>query len=64
METSTATVTSVMGTVSDALLAGLEEAAVGMIDVVAGMLPFGLSVCCGVMVISMGIKLFKKVTGR
>ena len=51
-------------TVGEALVSGLTETATGMISVVSSLLPIALGVMGGVLVISFGIKIFKKVTGR
>ena len=51
-------------TVGEALVNGLTETATGMISVVSSLLPIALGVMGGVLVISFGIKIFKKVTGR
>lgn len=56
--------TSVISTVSDALVAGLTDAATGMAGVIGDLLPVALGVMGAVLVVSFGIKLFKKVTGR
>lgn len=53
-----------IATISDALIDGLTEAAVGMIGVVADMIPVATTVLAATLIISYGIKLFKKVTGR
>lgn len=50
--------------ISEALVSGLNEAAVGMIGVVADMIPIATTVLAATLVISYGVKLFKKVTGR
>ena len=50
--------------ISTALVSGLNEAAVGMIGVVADMIPIATTVLAATLVISYGVKLFKKVTGR
>ena len=64
METGASTMSTMMDTVGDALVSGLTEAATGMINVIAEMLPVALAVTAAVLVISFGIKIFKKVTGR
>lgn len=64
MEGSTSSVSSMMESIGTALVSGLTEAATGMIDVVADMLPIALGVMAAVLVVSFGIKVFKKVTGR
>lgn len=56
--------TSAISTVSAALVQGLTDAATGMADVIADLLPVALGVMGAVLVVSFGIKLFKKVTGR
>lgn len=56
--------TSAISTVSAALVTGLTDAATGMADVIADLLPIALGVMGAVLVVSFGIKLFKKVTGR
>lgn len=53
-----------VATISSALVSGLNEAAVGMIQVVADMIPVATTVMAAVLVVSYGIKVFKKVTGR
>lgn len=53
-----------ISTISEALITGLNEAAVGMIGVLADMLPIALTVMTSILVVSYGIKVFKKVTGR
>lgn len=53
-----------IGAISTALIAGLNEAAIGMIGVVADMIPVATTVMAAVLVVSYGIKVFKKVTGR
>lgn len=55
---------SMMETVSTALVAGLTDAAVGMANVIGDLLPIALGVMGAVLVVSFGIKVFKKVTGR
>ena len=64
MEGTATTTSSVISTVGGALVDGLTEAAVGMIEVMADLLPVALAVMAGVLVVSFGIKIFKKVTGR
>lgn len=64
MEGASTTATSVIETVGAALVNGLTEAATGMIGVLADLLPVALAVMAGVLVVSFGIKIFKKVTGR
>ena len=56
--------TSIMSTVSTALVEGLTEAAVGMGKVIGDLMPVALGVMGAVLVVSFGIKVFKKVTGR
>lgn len=56
--------TSIMNTVSTALVSGLTEAATGMAGVIGDLLPVALGVMGAVLVVSFGIKIFKKVTGR
>ena len=55
---------SFTSTVGAALVSGLTETATGMISVVSSLLPIALGVMGGVLVISFGVKIFKKVTGR
>ena len=55
---------SFTSSVGEALVTGLTETATGMISVVSSLLPIALGVMGGVLVISFGIKIFKKVTGR
>ena len=64
MEETTPTIGTLMDSVSAALVNGLTEVAVGMGDVIGAILPIALAVMSGVLVVSFGIKLFKKVTGR
>lgn len=58
------TTSGVIDAVGAALVSGLTEAATGMIDVLADLLPVALAVMTGVLTVSFGIKIFKKVTGR
>ena len=58
------TTSSVIESVGAALVSGLTEAATGMIGVLADLLPVALAVMTGVLTVSFGIKIFKKVTGR
>jgi type IV pilus assembly protein PilC len=51
---------SFTSTVGEALVTGLTETATGMISVVSSLLPIALGVMGGVLVISFGIKIFKK----
>ena len=60
----TTTVSTMMETIGSSLVSGLTEAATGMVDVLADLLPVALAVMSGVLVVSFGIKIFKKVTGR
>lgn len=53
-----------ISTISDALVAGLTEAAQGMIGVVADLIPIATLVMGTILVVGFGIKAFKKVTGR
>ena len=55
---------NLMETVSTALVAGLTDAAVGMANVIGDLLPVALGVMGAVLVVSFGIRVFKKVTGR
>ena len=64
MEGSTTSIGTMMESIGGALVSGLTEAATGMIDVIADLLPVALAVMAGVLVVSFGIKVFKKVTGR
>lgn len=50
--------------IGTALVSGLNEAAVGMIGVVADMIPIATTVMAAILVVGYGIKVFKKVTGR
>ena len=58
------TTSSLIESVGAALVSGLTEAATGMIGVLADLLPVALAVMTGVLTVSFGIKIFKKVTGR
>lgn len=53
-----------ISSISSALVSGLNEAAVAMIDTLVDLLPVALTVVTSVLVVSYGIKLFKKITGR
>ena len=53
-----------MDTISSALVSGLTEAAQGMINVVADLIPIATLVMGTILVVGFGIKAFKKVTGR
>lgn len=53
-----------MEAISTALVSGLTTAANGMTDVIAKVLPVALPVMGAIVVIGIGIKIFKKVTGR
>lgn len=50
--------------ISSALVSGLTEAGVGMIGVVADLIPVATLVMGGILVVGFGIKAFKKITGR
>lgn len=58
------TATVGISTITEALTAGLNEAAVGMIGALADLLPIALTVMTSILVVSYGIKVFKKITGR
>lgn len=60
METTTVGIADI----SSALVSGLNEAAVAMVNTVVDLLPICLTVVTCVLVVSYGIKIFKKVTGR
>lgn len=64
MEGSESVIGTLMDSVSASLVSGLTEAATGMGDVIGAILPVALAVMSGVLIVSFGIKLFKKVTGR
>ena len=64
MEGAATTTSSVIDTVGAALTSGLTEAAAGMVGVLADLLPVALAVMTGVLTVSYGIKIFKKITGR
>lgn len=51
-------------TITSALTTGLTEAATGMIGALADLLPIALTVMTSILVVSYGIKVFKKITGR
>lgn len=53
-----------ISSISSALVSGLNEAAVAMVDTLVDLLPVALTVVTSVLVVSYGIKLFKKITGR
>ena len=53
-----------ISSISDALISGLNEASVAMIGTLVDLLPVALTVVTSVLVVSYGIKIFKKVTGR
>ena len=50
--------------ITSALTTGLTEAATGMIGALADLLPIALTVMTSILVVSYGIKVFKKITGR
>lgn len=50
--------------ITTALTNGLTEAATGMIDTLAALLPIALTVMTSILVVGYGIKVFKKITGR
>ena len=53
-----------VATITAALTSGLTEAATGMIDTLAALLPIALTVMTSILVVGYGIKVFKKITGR
>lgn len=50
--------------ISSALVSGLNEAAVAMVNTLADLLPIALTVMTSILVVAYGIKVFKKITGR
>lgn len=50
--------------ITSALTTGLTEAATGMINTLAALLPIALTVMTSILVVGYGIKVFKKITGR
>lgn len=50
--------------ITSALTNGLTEAATGMINTLAALLPIALTVMTSILVVGYGIKVFKKITGR
>lgn len=60
MESTTVTTAAI----TEALVSGLNTAAVSMIDTLASLLPIALTVMTSILVVAYGIKVFKKITGR
>lgn len=54
----------VASTATDALVSGLTDVGTQMTGVITKVLPIGLGIVATVMVITFGIKIFKKVTGK
>lgn len=55
---------TVANSATDALVAGLTDVGTQMSGMITKVLPIGLGIVAAVMVITFGIKLFKKVTGK
>ncbi len=53
-----------MEAVTTALKTGLTSVADGMTGVIGDVLPIGLGIVGAVMVVTFGVKLFRKLTGR
>lgn len=55
---------TVASSASDALVSGLTQVGTDMSGMITKVLPIGLGIVGAVMVITFGIKIFKKVTGK
>lgn len=55
---------AVASTATDALVSGLTQVGTDMSGMITKVLPIGLTIVGAVMVITFGIKIFKKVTGK
>lgn len=55
---------TVASTATDALVSGLTQVGTDMSEMITKVLPIGLTIVGVVMVITFGIKIFKKVTGK
>lgn len=55
---------TVASTATDALVSGLTQVGTDMSGMITKVLPIGLTIVGAVMVITFGIKIFKKVTGK
>lgn len=58
------TASSVASQASEAVTAGLNDAASQMGSMIVKVVPIGLGIVAAIMVITFGIKLFKKVTNK
>lgn len=55
---------TVASSASDALVSGLTQVGSDMSEMITKVLPIGLTIVGAIMVITFGIKIFKKVTGK
>ena len=53
-----------MEAITNAMKTALEAAAADSLSIIASVMPAALSIVCAVIVVSIGIRVFKRITGR